>query len=103
MRIDEMEWMTLADLSEEEFNNVALGIGHHSELTLIRTEDPEAEFMLTDGEGFEWIVSRKLSVGSVFKLATVIEAGEQHPHGEFFRQRPFYDIDRRRAAANDND
>jgi hypothetical protein len=103
MSLDEIEGMTLSELSEKEFQHVALGIAANADLSLIRTQDQEAEFMLTDGEGFEWIVSRKLTAGLVFKLATVIQTGEEHPHGEFFRQRPFYDIDRRRAAANDND
>lgn len=103
MNYDEIEGLPLSELPEREFNSVALLIGAKTDLNLIRTEDPEAEFVLTDDDGFEWIVSRKLTTGSVFNLAKVIHAGNQHAHGEFFRQRPFYDLDRRKAAANDHE
>jgi len=103
MNIDEIEGMPLSELSEREFEHVALGILNNSDLQLIRADDPEAQFMLSDGEGFEWIVSRTLTASQVFKLSTVIAEGEQHPHGEYFRLRPFYDMDRRKLAANDKD
>lgn len=102
MNLDEIETTPISELSEKEFDHVAIGISANSDLELIRTENPEMQFMLTDRDGFEWIVSKRLTAREVFRLSQVITEGESHPYGSFFKERPFYEIDRKRAAAGDN-
>ena len=100
MSLDEIELTALRDLSEVEFLHVAQGVAQNSDMTLTHSDLMGENFdQLIDHDGESFFISRNLTAGAAFKYAVVISNANNHPLGEFFTEKPFYD--HRRAAAND--
>ena len=100
MSIDELERTPLRELSEAEFSHIAQGIAQNSDMMLCHSDVmPESFDRLIDNDGESFLVSRNLTAGAAFKYAIVISQANNHPLGEFFTERNFFDP--RMAAAND--
>ena len=100
MSLDEIELTALRDLSEVEFDHVAQGIAQNSDMMLCHSDLMGENFdQLIDHDGESFFISRNLKAGAAFKYAVLISTANNHPLGEFFTEKPFYD--HRKAAAND--
>lgn len=101
MRLDEIEWLTLADLSESEFLSVADEIARRTNLTLRHSENcPDNSDALVDSDDFEFFVSRRLTIPAVIGFAVIVDKAT-HTRGGL-EEIPFY-LDNKRRASGEHD